>query len=153
MFSSYWVQSAVHKCKGVTLLKETMCFNIHTRNSCHGTPKFLWFMFMPRTTHREKSVQPRPLWKLQLVPSVYFQGWDMAVGGMIGVNLPFEFCWQKNCSQLLKSRLFHSQPYLGKFSDADSFFTIIPDASPWIFWPKHGPWISLSKELIFKNAS
>ena len=37
-------------------------------------------------------------------------------GGMIGVNLPFEFCWQKNCSQLLKSRLFHSQPYLGKFS-------------------------------------
>ena len=41
---------------------------------------------------------------------------ETLLGSMMGVNLPFEFCWQKNCSQLLKSRLFHSQPYLGKFS-------------------------------------
>ena len=47
--------STVHTRKEATLLKETMCFNIHARSSCHRTPKFLWFMFMPRTTQREIS--------------------------------------------------------------------------------------------------
>ena len=59
------------------------------------------------TLHREKSVWPWPLWKLQLVPSVYFQGWDMA-GRHDKCESAIWILLAKDCSQPLKS-------YLGKF--------------------------------------
>ena len=69
--------STVHTRKEVTLLKKQCALismlGVHVieHQSSYG-------LCLCHAPHREKSVRPQPLWKLQLVPSVYFQGWDTA---------------------------------------------------------------------------
>ena len=69
-----WLHYSRYKCKEVTLLKETMSSDLHTKSSRHRTPAFLMCLRLCHLPHREKSVQPRPLWKASVNAKCVFSG-------------------------------------------------------------------------------
>ena len=112
-----WLHYSRYKCKEVTLLKETMSSDLHTKTSRHRTPTFLMRLHLRHLPHRN-HFNPGHYGKLQLMPSVYFQGWDTA-GRYDGREPAIWVPGQKHCSHPVKS------PWGGKGSNTTREFHLL----------------------------
>ena len=81
--------------------------------SFHRTPTFIMHWFFCHSTQRTASSTTFFMERFSLSQVCIFKA-GTPQGNRTGVNLTFEFCWQKHCSHTMKVRVCHCQTHLGK---------------------------------------